>query len=112
MLFCELRPRVDNALGDVNSGKDRYAAAKAALTQAKNALDGMGAVYSAVAAAVEAGATANPSNPAWLALRAEKDLALAERATVHADVDCLLAAFTKVTSHGAAAVLGKLNELV
>jgi len=112
MLFCELRPRVTNAMGDVDSGKTRYASAKTTLTQAKNSLDGMATVYAEVVAAVNAGAAANPTDAAWQTIKAEKDLAIAERATVLADVDCLLAAFAKLDSHGAAAVLAKLDELV
>jgi len=112
MLFCELRPRVTNAMADVDAAKTRYASAKTVLTQAKSSLDGMATVYAEVIAAVNIGAAANPTNPAWQGIKAEKDLAIAERATVLTDVDCLLAAFAKVASHGAAAVLAKLNELV
>lgn len=111
MLFCELRPRVTNAMGDVDAGKTRYGSAKTTLTQASNSLQGMSSVYADVNTGVNDGAAANPTNPAWLALKAEKDLALTERTVVKAKVDCLLAAFDKVAAFGAAAVLAKLNEL-
>ena len=112
MLFCELRPRVTNAMADVDAAKTRYASAKTTLTQASNSLAGMVAVYADVNTEVNAGAVANPANPAWLGLKAEKDLALGERSIVKSDVDCVLAAFEKLASHGASAVLEKLNELV
>jgi len=112
MLFCELRPRVTNAMGDVDASKTRQTSAKTALTQAKNSLDGMATTYAEVIAGVNDGAAANPADPAWLNLKAEKDLAIAERATVLADVNALLLAFTKLGSHGATALVATLNELV
>ena len=111
MLFSELRPRVTNALGDVDGAKTRYGQAGTVLGQAENTLNGMATVYADVIAAVNAGATANPDNPAWQSLKAEKDLAIAERATVLADVEAIVLAFTKLTAHGASAVAAKLNEL-
>lgn len=111
MLFWDLVPRVDNAGGDVRGAGERYEQAAKLLSQGSNSLAGMVTNYAEVAAAVDAGAVANPDNRAWQELKAKKDIAIADRLTVKEDIDCILAAFAKVASHGPAAVVKKLNEL-
>lgn len=112
MTFCELRPRVTNALGDVDRAKTQYNQVGTMLSQSKSSLDAMATTYTDVISDTNAGAAANPANTAWQNLKAEKDLAIANRATVLADIEAAILARTKIASHGAAAVVSKLNELV
>jgi len=111
MRFCELRPRIDNAMGDIDNAVSRYGAAKTQLTQVQSGLTGMIAVYGDVITEVDAGALANPDDAAWQSLQAEKDIAVSERAGVLNEVEAALLVFEKIESHGAAEVLAKLNEL-
>lgn len=110
MTFSELRPRVTNALGDVDRAKTQYGSAGTMLSQSKASLDAMATTYADVITDTNAGAAASPTNTAWQNLKAEKDLAIADRATILAVVNAMLLARDKIASHGAAAVTAKLNE--
>ena len=111
MLYSELKPRVDNALQDVASGQDRYAASQNQVSGIVSKLTAMPSTYAEVIAAVNGGATANPTDPAWTALKAAKDLAVSDRTTVLDRAEAIVMAYAAIAEHGASAVTAKLAEL-
>lgn len=110
--FPQVATGIRNAvqeLADARALMDRQAQAR--LTMALERTTGLATKYAAEITAVNAGATANPTNPAWQGLEAEKDLAVAARAAAQADIEAAILAFGKIGAFGGAAVTAKLNEL-
>ena len=93
--FAGLKVRLANVAQDIDSQRQRFDQAKAAIVACNTTLGAMPTTYGAVIADVDAGAAANPADVAWQNAKAEKDLFVlnfqALKATVQAAVDALAA---------------------
>lgn len=76
--FSQLQEIKNRVVRDLSENQNRLAAHKAGFAQVDASLGGMQTTYSGWAGEVNAYLTANPSNAAALALKAEKDALVAE----------------------------------
>ena len=90
--YTEVKTVLDEiAERTTNNGK-RVAQARAMMTQAQADLAAMPAAYGTLLTALDAAATANPSNAAWQGAKAEKDQMVADFNALKAAVDALVTA--------------------
>lgn len=95
--FTELRAKLTEALNQLEGARSRAALAKTQITTANTAIGGLGAIYSPMAADINAAATAAPGDPAWQDLKAEKDRIVADFTAIKATVQSMVDALNSIT---------------
>lgn len=90
--YTEIKTALDEIAERATQNSKRVAQAKATLSAAQGDLAAMATVYATVVADLNAAATANPSNAAWQAAKAEKDQLVADFQALKATVDALVTA--------------------
>lgn len=80
----------------VQQQKTALQQARNLIAQAASLLAAMPTTYGTTVAAIDAGVVANPENAAWLNLKAEKDLVVANFMAVKAEADALKTAVDAV----------------
>lgn len=81
---------------NVQQQKTALQQARNLIAQAQTVLSGMPTTYGATVAAIDSGASANPSNAAWTNLKAEKDLVVANFQAILTEANALKTAIDGV----------------
>ena len=110
--YCQCEDGLTSARTDMARARGLHGSASNQASQADATLAAMGPSYAEVVATINDAVTADPSDTAWAVLKARVDKVLAERTDLKGTTEAAKLAYTKIVSHGAAAVAAKLNELV
>lgn len=92
LTYTEIKTALDEIAQRSTQNSKRVSQARATLQQAQADLVAMQTAYATVVSGLNAAATANPSNAAWQAAKAEKDQLVADFQALKATVDALVTA--------------------
>lgn len=76
--YTQTKAALDEIAARTEANRKRLEQAKILIGTADSDLGGMGSAYGAIVADIDANAAANPSDPAWIAAKAEKDLMVSD----------------------------------